>query len=62
MVLDYVGCFAKAAGNVNGVEQRKTGLRDGLRYIYITLQETVLAFSTETAAQPMHQREANQNA
>ena len=33
-VLNYIGCFAKAAGSVNRVNGWEAGLRDGLGYIH----------------------------
>ena len=33
-VLDYAGCFSEAVGNVDGVNGREAGLRDGLGYIH----------------------------
>ena len=37
-VLNYVGCFAEAAGSVDRVNGWEAGLRDGLGYIHDTLQ------------------------
>ena len=33
-VLNYAGCFAKAAGSVDRVNGREVGLRDGLGFIH----------------------------
>ena len=33
-VLNYAGCFAEAAGNVDRVNGWEAGLRDGLGYIH----------------------------
>ena len=33
-VLNYVGCFAEAAGSVGKVNGWEAGLRDGLDYIH----------------------------
>ena len=33
-VLDYAGCFAKAAGSVDRINGWKAGLRDGLGYVH----------------------------
>ena len=33
-VLNYAGCFAEAAGNVDRVNEWEAGLHDGLGYIH----------------------------
>ena len=37
-VLNYAGCFAKAAGSVDRVNEWEAGLRDGLGFIHNPLQ------------------------
>ena len=41
-ILNYAGCFAEAAGSVDGVNGWEVGLRDGLGYIHDLLQFLVV--------------------
>ena len=49
-VLNYAGCFAKAAGSVDRVNGWEAGSRDGLGYIHDLLQ--FLAVLVRTGAIP----------
>ena len=45
-VLNFVGCFAEAVGNVDRVNGWEVGLRDGLGYIHKRIVILSLQFVT----------------